>query len=71
MERRIDDSEALGEVIRQRRHELELTQEQLAGVARTSHRFVSELERGKETARLTGVLRVLDALGLRLVARNR
>lgn len=54
----------LGAVVRRRRKELGLSQSELAAVANTSLRFVSELERGKETARLDGVLRVLAALGL-------
>ena len=56
----------MGARIRARRRELGLTQTELAGVARTSLRFVSEVERGKPTARLDGVLRLLAALGLEL-----
>jgi HTH-type transcriptional regulator / antitoxin HipB len=67
----IDDSQALGRLIRERRTALELTQTELADVARTTLRFVSELERGKSTAQLDGVLRVLAALGLQLEARPR
>ena len=67
----IDDSQALGRLIRERRTTLELTQTELADVARTTLRFVSELERGKSTAQLDGVLRVLAALGLQLEARMR
>jgi y4mF family transcriptional regulator len=55
-------------LVRRRRKELGLNQTELAEVARTSLRFVSELERGKPTAQLDGVLRVLSALGIRLEA---
>jgi len=65
----IDSPEALGDLIRRRRKELGLNQTDLADVARTTLRFVSELERGKPTAQLDGVLRVLAALGLKLDAR--
>lgn len=63
---RIENSNELGAAIRGRRHQLELTQEELADVARVSLRFVSELERGKESAQYAGIRRVLDALGLGL-----
>jgi len=67
----IDSPEALGTLIRQRRTELRLNQTELAAVAQTTLRFVSELERGKSTAQLRGVLRVLAALGIELEARTR
>ena len=67
----IKDSNALGAAIRSRRHELELTQEELADVARVTLRFVSELERGKESAQFSGIRRVLAALGLDLYVRPR
>lgn len=63
--------QALGTVIRRRRRELGLTQSELAGVASTTLRFVSELERGKSTVQLDAVLRVLNALGLRLATTPR
>lgn len=67
----IRDPNELGAAIRARRHELELTQEELADVARVTLRFVSELERGKERAQFAGILRVLAALGLDLNVRPR
>jgi HTH-type transcriptional regulator / antitoxin HipB len=67
----IDSYEALGALIRARRIELELNQTELADVAGTTLRFISELERGKRTAQLDGILRVLAALGIRLEATPR
>jgi y4mF family transcriptional regulator len=67
----IDNPETLGALIRKRRTELGLNQTELAAVARTTLRFVSEVERGKPTAQLDGVLRVLAALGIELEARAR
>lgn len=67
----IDSYEALGALIRARRVELELNQTELADVAGTTLRFISELERGKRTAQLDGILRVLAALGIRLEATPR
>lgn len=68
---RVESAKALGRAIRLRRNELRLTQSELASVAGTSLRFVSEVERGKPTARLDGVLRLLAALGLSLDVRPR
>lgn len=67
----IKDSSELGTAIRGRRTELELTQEELADVARVSLRFVSELERGKDSAQFAGIKRVLAALGLDLYLKPR
>jgi y4mF family transcriptional regulator len=67
----IHDAKQLGELIRGRRHELGLTQTEVAEVADTNLRFLSELERGKPTARLENVMRVLATLGIELEARIR
>jgi len=67
----IENANDLGAAIRSRRHELRLTQEELADVARVSLRFVSEIERGKESAQYAGIRRVLDALGLGLYLKSR
>jgi HTH-type transcriptional regulator / antitoxin HipB len=71
MEAKIDSPVALGTAIRDRRRELGLTQEQVAGIARTGPRFVGELEAGKATVRLAEVFRVLAALGLDLTVEAR
>lgn len=68
---RIHDPSQLGNLIRSRRHELGLTQTEVAEIANTNLRFVSELERGKPTARLENVMRVLSTLGIELEARGR
>lgn len=67
----IKDSKELGAAVRGRRTELELTQEELADVARVTLRFVSELEGGKESAQFAGIRRVLAALGLDLYVEPR
>jgi transcriptional regulator with XRE-family HTH domain len=43
----------------------------LADVSGVTLRFVSELERGKETAQFDGIRRVLAALGLDLFVESR
>lgn len=66
MSSRIQNPQHLGAQIRQRRTDLRLTQEQVAAVARVSPRLLGEVERGKGTAQLNGLLRILNALGLDL-----
>lgn len=67
----IRDADDLGGLVRRRRHELGLTQTEVAEVANVNLRFVSELERGKSTARFETVMRVLAVLGIELEARLR
>lgn len=56
----------LGSAIRRRRRSLGIDQETLTSLAGVSRKLVSEIERGKPTVRLDGLIRVLEALGLRL-----
>lgn len=69
--RQIKDSQGLGALIRERRRELSMTQEQVAFVSGLTTRIVSELERGKPAAQYSTVLRVLEALGLNLYVKPR
>jgi y4mF family transcriptional regulator len=57
----------LATVVRQRRKQLGLRQEDLADLAGVSLRFVQALEGGKPSVQLDHVRAVLDTLGLRLV----
>ncbi len=61
----------LGEAVRQRRREFNLTQEQLAELAGVAVRTVHEVEHDKPTIRLDSLNRVLEALGLELHIRLR
>jgi len=53
----------VGMRIREIRKAQGISQEALAGLAGTGQRYISELERGKATARIGEMLRVLNALG--------
>ena len=53
----------IGARIREIRKKQGVSQETLAGLAGTGQRYISELERGKTTARLGEMLKVLNALG--------
>lgn len=58
----------LGELVRRTRERRRLTQAELAALAGTGRRFVSELEAGKTSLEFGRVLMVCDALDLRLLA---
>lgn len=54
----------IGEVIRAVRKRQRLRQDDLAGMAESSHVFLSDVESGKSTVQLGRVLRVLEELGI-------
>ena len=60
----IKDSKSLGDLVRLRRKDLNLTQAQLAALAQVSPRYVFDLEDGKTSVRLDKLLPVLETLGL-------
>ncbi len=64
MHHTIRSTTELGQVIRAERKTLCLTQGDLAAASGVSLRFLSELERGRETAGIGRVLHVLKMLGL-------
>jgi HTH-type transcriptional regulator/antitoxin HipB len=57
-------ADELREVVRARRRELGLSQEELADVIGAHRAFVSQFERGRTAARFDLVLKLLHALGL-------
>lgn len=59
--------EDLGRLIRTTRKQQGLTLEDLSLVANTGSRVISEIERGKPTAQIAVVLRIVDTLGLRVL----
>jgi len=59
--------EELGKLTRAHRKQRKLTLEATSGLGNFSTRFLSELERGKETAELGKVLKALQTLGLEVV----
>lgn len=56
----------IGRIIRQTRKSLGVTQRDLALTSGTGLRFISELERGKDTCEIGKVLTVLDTLRIQL-----
>lgn len=61
----------IGTLVRETRKAQGISQEQLAGVANTGVRFVSDLENGKPSIQVDKMIQVLEALGLGLYAMNR
>lgn len=57
-------SKELGALVRRKRKEVGVLQAEAAALAGVGTRFLSELERGKETAELGKALQVLERLGL-------
>ncbi|MEW6470824.1 MAG: helix-turn-helix domain-containing protein [Actinomycetota bacterium] len=66
LEGSVEHDRSLGAAVRARRRQLGLTQEDLAALAGCARRTVNAIEGGKETIRLSVLLDVLGALGLRL-----
>jgi len=67
MAKEIHDTLALGQLIRQHRKSMGLTQKDAAGLSGVGERFLSELERGKPLASLGKTIQVLNRLGLKIV----
>ncbi|TGD72149.1 transcriptional regulator [Mangrovimicrobium sediminis] len=67
----IRTAEDLGKLVRAHRKQRKLTLETISGLGNLSTRFLSEFERGKETAELGKVLTALRTLGLEVVVQPR
>jgi HTH-type transcriptional regulator / antitoxin HipB len=59
-------TQAIGQIIRESRKRLGVTQKDLALTSGTGLRFVIDLEKGKETCQIGKVLTVLQTLGIKL-----
>lgn len=70
-ETKLRNAEAIGMLMRDRRKAMGFTQQRLADVAGVSHKFINEVEQGKETAAIGKVMRVLHRLGIDLIGRQR
>jgi len=60
-----------GQLVRAHRKQRQLTLETVSGLGNLSMRFLSEFERGKETAEIGKVLKALRTLGLEMVIQPR
>ena len=67
----IKTAQDLGKLIRKFRKSQGLTLEKVAGLTNVGTRFLSELERGKETAELGKTLLILNKLGMVVIIQPR
>ena len=67
----VRSAEDLGRLARAHRKQRKLTLETISGLGNLSTRFLSEFERGKETAELGKVLQALRTLGLEVMVQPR
>lgn len=68
---KIASAQDIGRIIKQKRKDDGLTLEEASAVCGVSYAFLSALENGKETVRLSKVLQVVKCLGIELEARIR
>ena len=68
---KINNTKTLGETIRARRKELHYTQAYLAEFTGLSVKFISDVERGKTTAEIEKIIRLINVLGLNLLVEKR
>jgi y4mF family transcriptional regulator len=61
---KIDDAQAFGKMVKQYRKRQRISQSQLAAIAHTGLRFISDLENGKPTIQLNKALKVALLLGI-------
>ncbi len=67
----IRTTEELGQLARAHRKSRHLTLDTISGLGNLSTRFLSEFERGKETAEIGKVLKALRTLGLEVIIQPR
>jgi len=63
---KLNNAKTFGKIVRRYRKKLGATQMQVAALANTGVRFISELENGKPTAQLDKALRVAEILGIKI-----
>ena len=67
----VQTAEEVGRLARAHRKQRRLTLESVSGLGNLSMRFLSEFERGKETAEIGKVLKALRTLGLEVIIQPR
>ncbi|WAR44644.1 helix-turn-helix transcriptional regulator [Methylomonas rapida] len=67
----IQNAMDLGKMVASQRKAQGLTQSDLAGLAQTGTRFISDLENGKGTVQFDKVMHILNLLGLDVVIMDR
>ena len=68
---RIHSTEELGAVLKIRRKKQKMTQSDLAALAGTGVRYIVDLEKGKQTARIGPAFKLVEWLGLEITIREK
>ena len=68
---KINNTKTLGETIRARRQELHYPPAYLAEFTGLIFKFISDVERGKTTAEIEKIIRLINVLGLNLLVEKR
>jgi HTH-type transcriptional regulator/antitoxin HipB len=68
---KVETAAELGQLLRDNRVAQRFTLERVSGMTNIGMRFLSELERGKETAQLGKVLQIIHQLGLEVIIQPR
>lgn len=68
---KVQTPEEFGRLVRAHRKSRRLTLETVSGLGNFSTRFLSEFERGKETAEIGKILKALRTLGLEVIIQPR
>lgn len=68
---KVMDSASLGQILRERRKELGYTQAYLSDFTGLSVTFISDVERGKKTAEIEKIIKLLHILGMDLLVEKR
>ena len=67
----VTTSTEIGQLIKQRRKSVKVTQHTLAAASGTGLKFIVELEQGKPTCQIQKIMTVLNTLGLRVIIKER
>lgn len=67
----VSSATELGELARAHRKSLHVTLERISGLGNVSSKFLSEFERGKDTAEIGKVFQTLRTMGLEVVIQPR
>ncbi len=62
----IKNTKQLGTIIRAQRKQFKITQRDLALTSGTGTRFISDLEKGKQTCEIGKILQIVNSLGLKV-----
>lgn len=63
----INSAEELAEILKRRRHQLNITQKTLAAFCNLSHNGISRIELGESDVQLSTILKMTKVLGFKII----